>query len=89
MTEPRLPRRRLAYAAMAGLLLMGAGAFTRTLDPANADLLSAIAYVLVLIFYTTVWMLWLFGVPLVLVCITRRIETGEWPAPSDFYGIFR
>lgn len=46
MTEPRLPRRRLAYAAMAGLLLMALGAFTRTLDPANADLLSAIAYVL-------------------------------------------
>lgn len=46
VTEPRLPRRRLAYAAMAGLLLMALGAFLRDLPQPNADLLAAVAYVL-------------------------------------------
>lgn len=46
MAEPRLARRRLAYAAMAGLLLMVAGALAWELSRPNADLLAALAYVL-------------------------------------------
>ncbi len=52
-------------------------------------MLAAIAYVLAAVFYGILLVMWLVGVPLVLVCITRRIETGEWPEVSDFYGIFR
>lgn len=43
---PRLARRRIAYGCLAGLLGMAFGAFMKTLDAHNADLLTAIAYVL-------------------------------------------
>ena len=45
MTEPRLPRRRMAYACMAGLLGMAVGGFAVELAEPNADLLIALAYV--------------------------------------------
>ena len=44
--EPRPHRRKMAYAAIFGILAISAGAFVRELWPANADLLTAIIYVL-------------------------------------------
>jgi len=43
---PRLARRRLAYGSLAGLLGIAAGAYMKDLPAPNADLLTAIAYVL-------------------------------------------
>ena len=39
-------RRSMAYAALIGLLIIAGGAFARELWPSNADLLTAITYVL-------------------------------------------
>ena len=44
--EPRPHRRKMAYAATFGILAIAAGSFIRELWPSNADLLTAIIYVL-------------------------------------------
>lgn len=45
VSEPRYPRRRMAYACTAGLLGMAVGGFVVDLAEPNADLLIALAYV--------------------------------------------